>query len=64
MFGQCTKTVKQKPLKDANFLFVYVYVHKCVFHVFIRWWRQMCQNQAEFHMGCCRPKINDAAVVY
>ena len=52
MFGRCTITVKQKPLKDANCLSVYVYVHKFVFHVFIRWRRQMCQNQAEFHMGC------------
>ena len=64
MFGQCTKTVKQKPLKDANFLSVYVYVHKCVFHVFIRRRRQMCQNQAVFHKGYCRPKINNVAVVY
>ena len=29
MFGRCTKIVEQKPLKDANFLSVYVYVHVC-----------------------------------
>ena len=31
MFERCTKTVKQNPLKDANFLPIYVYVHNmCV----------------------------------
>ncbi len=31
MFGSSQKSVKQKPLKDANFLSIYVYVYKCMF---------------------------------
>jgi hypothetical protein len=31
MFGSSQKSIEQKPLKDANFLFVYVYVYKCMF---------------------------------
>ncbi len=31
MFGSLQKSVEQKPLKDANFLSIYVYVYKCMF---------------------------------
>jgi hypothetical protein len=31
MFGSSQKSVEQKPLKDANFLSIYVDVYKCVF---------------------------------
>ncbi len=30
MFGSSQKSVEQKPLKDANFLSVNVYVYKCM----------------------------------
>ena len=30
MFEQSTKTIKQKPLKDASFLSICVYVYICV----------------------------------
>jgi len=31
MFGPSQKFVEQKPLKDANFISVYVYVYKCMY---------------------------------
>ncbi len=31
MFGSSQKSVEQKPLKYANFLSVFVYVHKCLY---------------------------------
>jgi len=49
MFGSLQKSVEQKPLKDANFPSVYVYVYICMYmDMFTRQWRQMCQNWAEF----------------
>ncbi len=31
MFGSSQKSIEQKPLKDANFLSIYVYAYKCMF---------------------------------
>ncbi len=31
MFGSSQKSIEQKPLKDANFLSIYVHVYKCMF---------------------------------
>ena len=31
MFGSLQKSIEQKPLKDANFPSVYVYVYKCMY---------------------------------
>ena len=56
MFASSQKSIEQKPLKDANFLSVYVYVYKCMLT------RQ--RKQSRVHIGRVRPKINDAAVVY
>ncbi len=58
MFGSSEKSVEQKPLKDVNFLSVYVYVYKLCLYGYVctpveadvpklRW----------VHMGCVRPKI-------
>ena len=67
MFGSSQKYVEQKPLKDANFLSVYVYVYKCMF-VWIclhpRAGEADVPKLSQDQMGRVRPKINDAAVVY
>jgi len=62
MFGSSQKSVEQKPLKDANFPSVYVYVYKCMYV-----YKRVEADVPKLHgvlIGCVRPKINDATVVY
>ncbi len=65
MFGSSQKSVKQKPLKDANFLSVYVYViNVCLYGFVYKPVEADVLNLSRVHMGRVRPKIKDVAVVY
>ncbi len=65
MFGSSQKSVEQKPLKDANFLSIYVYVYKCMFvWICLHANRGRCAKTEPSSYGSCETKINDAAVVY
>ena len=65
MFGSSQKSVEQKPLKDANFPSVYVYVYKCMYVLIcLQASGGRFAKTTWIHTGCVRPKINDAAVVY
>ncbi len=67
MFGSSQNICYRKPLKDANFLSVYVCVCMCVC---VPIWYVYKPVEADVpklsrvDMGCVRPKINNAAVVY
>jgi len=65
MFGSSQKSVEQKPLKDANFLSVYVYVYKlCLYEYVYTPAEADVPKLSPVHMGGVRPKINDVSVVY
>jgi hypothetical protein len=65
MFGSLQKSVEQKPLKDANFPSVYVYVYICIMYGYVYTPVEAdVPKLSRIHMGHVRPKINDAAVVY
>jgi hypothetical protein len=56
------QSVKQKTLKDAN-LSLYAYVYKCMY-VLYESAKADVPKLSWVHIGCVRPKINNAAVVY
>jgi len=61
MFGSWQKSVKQKPLKDANFcLSMFMYINVCIWYVYT----PAEADVPKLSCGCVRPKIKDAAVVY
>ncbi len=62
MFGSSQKSFESKPLKDANFTSVYVYV-RVYWYVYKRVEADK-PKLCRIHIGGVRPKINDAAVVY
>ncbi len=55
------KSFEQKPLKDANFLSVHVYV--CIDHMFKRQKMAGVQIPCRVNIGHLRAEINGAAVV-
>ncbi len=62
-------SVIQKPLKDANFLPIYVFVYNnyvCDMYVTCVYTTSIAdvQKPGRVHMGHARLKINNAAVVY
>jgi len=65
MFGSSQKSVKRKLLKDANFPSVYVYVYNvCMYRYVYKQVEADVPKLCRVHIGCLRPKINDASVVY
>ena len=57
MFDSSQKSVEQKPLKDANFLSVYVYVHKCMFvRICLHTSRGRCAKTEPSSYGSCETK--------
>ncbi len=57
MFGSSQKSVKQKPLKDANFLSIYVYVYKCMFvWICLHPSGGRCANSEPSSYGLCETK--------
>jgi len=65
MFGLLQNSHYRKPLKYANSLSVQLYVYICVCMSCVNKPEEAyVQKLSKVHMGCSRPKINDAAVVY
>ncbi len=62
MFVSFQKSVEQKPLKDANFISIYVYV--CLYGYVYTPAEADVPKLSRVHMGHVRPKVNDTAVVY
>ncbi len=57
MFGSSQKSFKQKPLKDANFLSIYVYVYKCMFvWICLHTSRGGCAETEPSSYGSCETK--------
>jgi len=54
----------RKPLKDANFLSVQLYINVYVYHVLTWQRKQDVPKQSEFHVGLIRLKIKNSAVVH
>ena len=57
MFGSSQKSVEQKPLKDVNFLSIYVYVYKCMFVLIcLHPRRGRCAKTEPSSYGSCETK--------
>ncbi len=57
MFGSSQKSVEQKPLKDAYFLSVYIFVYKCMFvWICLHASRGRCAKTELSSCGLCKTK--------
>ncbi len=56
MFGSSKKSVEQKPLNDANFLSVYVYVYKLCFYEYVHTSGGRCAKTELSSYGSCETK--------
>jgi len=65
MFGSSQKSIEQKPLKDGNFLSVFVYVYKLCLYAYVYTPAEAdVPKLSQVHMDHVRPQINNEAVAY